>query len=47
VPCGFTRKGMPIGLQLIGRSFDESTLLRIALAYERAHDWRARHPELD
>ena len=47
VPCGFTRAGLPIGLQLIGRSFDESTLLRIAFAYEREHDWRARHPRLD
>jgi aspartyl-tRNA(Asn)/glutamyl-tRNA(Gln) amidotransferase subunit A len=47
VPCGFTRDGLPVGLQLIGRSFDESTLLRIALAYEGAHDWRARHPSLD
>ena len=47
VPCGFTRDGLPVGLQLIGRRFDESTLLRIAFAYERAHDWRARHPSLD
>jgi aspartyl-tRNA(Asn)/glutamyl-tRNA(Gln) amidotransferase subunit A len=47
VPCGFTRDGLPVGLQLIGRSFDESTLLRIAYAYERAHDWGARHPRLD
>jgi aspartyl-tRNA(Asn)/glutamyl-tRNA(Gln) amidotransferase subunit A len=47
VPCGFTRDGLPIGLQFIGRSFDESTLLRIALAYERTHDWRARRPRLD
>jgi len=47
VPCGFTRKGLPVGLQLIGRSFDESTLLRIALVYERVHDWRDRHPKLD
>ena len=47
VPCGFTREGLPIGLQLIGRSFDESTLLRIAFAYENAHDWRNRHPKLD
>jgi aspartyl-tRNA(Asn)/glutamyl-tRNA(Gln) amidotransferase subunit A len=47
VPCGFTRDGLPIGLQLIGRSFDESTLLRIAFAYEQAHDWRTRHPRLD
>jgi aspartyl-tRNA(Asn)/glutamyl-tRNA(Gln) amidotransferase subunit A len=47
VPCGFTRDGLPVGLQFIGRSFDESTLLRIAFAYERAHDWRGRHPCLD
>jgi len=47
VPCGFTREGLPVGLQLIGRSFDESTLLQIAFAYERAHDWRSRHPCLD
>ena len=46
VPCGFTRDGMPIGLQLIGRAFDETTILRIAFAYERAHDWGARHPRL-
>jgi len=47
VPCGFTREGLPIGLQLIGRAFDESTLLRIAYSYERSHDWGARHPRLD
>jgi aspartyl-tRNA(Asn)/glutamyl-tRNA(Gln) amidotransferase subunit A len=47
VPCGFTRGGLPVGLQLIGRTFDESTLLRIAFAYEREHDWGARHPRLD
>ena len=46
VPCGFTRGGLPIGLQLIGRAFDEATLLRIAYAYEKAHDWGARHPRL-
>jgi aspartyl-tRNA(Asn)/glutamyl-tRNA(Gln) amidotransferase subunit A len=46
VPCGFTREGLPIGLQLIGRAFDEATLLRIAYAYERNHDWGARHPKL-
>jgi aspartyl-tRNA(Asn)/glutamyl-tRNA(Gln) amidotransferase subunit A len=38
---------LPVGLQFIGRRFDESTLLRIAFAYERAHDWRSRHPRLD
>jgi aspartyl-tRNA(Asn)/glutamyl-tRNA(Gln) amidotransferase subunit A len=46
VPCGFTRAGLPIGLQLIGRAFDEATLLRIAYAYEKTHDWGARHPRL-
>jgi aspartyl-tRNA(Asn)/glutamyl-tRNA(Gln) amidotransferase subunit A len=47
IPCGFTREGLPIGLQLIGRAFDESTLLRVAFSYERAHDWRARHPRAE
>jgi aspartyl-tRNA(Asn)/glutamyl-tRNA(Gln) amidotransferase subunit A len=46
VPCGFTRDGLPIGLQLIGRAFDETTLLQIAYSYERSHDWGARHPPL-
>ena len=44
IPCGFTRDGLPVGLQLIGRAFDESTLFRIASFYERANDWRGRHP---
>jgi aspartyl-tRNA(Asn)/glutamyl-tRNA(Gln) amidotransferase subunit A len=44
IPCGFTREGLPVGLQLIGRAFDEATLLRIAFSYERANDWRTRHP---
>jgi len=44
IPCGFTRGGLPIGLQLIGRPFDEATLLRMAFSYERANDWNARHP---
>lgn len=44
VPCGFTRAGLPVGLQLIGRGLDETTLLRIACAYERATEWHKRHP---
>jgi aspartyl-tRNA(Asn)/glutamyl-tRNA(Gln) amidotransferase subunit A len=44
IPCGFTRDGLPVGLQLIGRAFDEATLLRIAFSYESANDWRACHP---
>jgi len=46
VPCGFSSEGLPIGLQLIGREFDETKLLRIAHSYERAHDWNERHPRL-
>jgi aspartyl-tRNA(Asn)/glutamyl-tRNA(Gln) amidotransferase subunit A len=47
VPCGFTASGLPIGLQLIGGTLDEATVLRAARAYERATDWHTRRPELD
>jgi aspartyl-tRNA(Asn)/glutamyl-tRNA(Gln) amidotransferase subunit A len=43
---GFTRSGLPIGLQLIGKAFDEATLLRTAKAYEGATRWGERKPEL-
>jgi aspartyl-tRNA(Asn)/glutamyl-tRNA(Gln) amidotransferase subunit A len=46
VPCGFTPDGLPVGLQLIGRAFDEATLLSIAYSYESEHDWRFTHPPL-
>ena len=46
VPCGFDRQGLPIGLQLIGRPFDEALLLRAGYAYEQEHDWRTRKPPL-
>jgi aspartyl-tRNA(Asn)/glutamyl-tRNA(Gln) amidotransferase subunit A len=42
VPAGFTAAGLPIGLQLIGRAFEEATLLRVAHAYERATAWHLR-----
>jgi aspartyl-tRNA(Asn)/glutamyl-tRNA(Gln) amidotransferase subunit A len=44
VPCGFTISGLPVGLQLIGRAFDEADLLRIAHLYEQSHSWHTRHP---
>ena len=46
LPCGFTAGGLPIGLQLIGRRFDEVTLLRAGRAYERETDWHTRRPPL-
>lgn len=44
VPCGFTPEGLPVGLQLIGKPFDEGTILRLAYAYEQAAEWRLRRP---
>ncbi|MDE3019053.1 MAG: Asp-tRNA(Asn)/Glu-tRNA(Gln) amidotransferase subunit GatA [Nitrospirota bacterium] len=46
VPCGFSKTGLPIGLQLIGRPFEEETLLRGAHAYEQATGWRAKRPNI-
>jgi aspartyl-tRNA(Asn)/glutamyl-tRNA(Gln) amidotransferase subunit A len=45
LPCGFTRSHLPIGLQLIGRPFQEADLLALARAYEQDHGWHERHPE--
>jgi aspartyl-tRNA(Asn)/glutamyl-tRNA(Gln) amidotransferase subunit A len=47
IPAGFTRGGLPVGLQLIGRAFDEAVLLRIGAAFQRATDFHARVPRLD
>ena len=46
VPCGFSSDGLPIGFQLMGRMFDEVTMLRVADAYERATEWHARTPAI-
>jgi aspartyl-tRNA(Asn)/glutamyl-tRNA(Gln) amidotransferase subunit A len=45
IPSGFTKNGLPVGMQLIGRSFDEATLLRIGAAFQRATDFHDRVPE--
>jgi aspartyl-tRNA(Asn)/glutamyl-tRNA(Gln) amidotransferase subunit A len=45
LPCGFSRAGMPIGLQVLGKPFDEATVLRVGQAFERAHDF-VRAPPL-
>lgn len=44
--CGFTRGGLPAGLQIVGRMHDDVTVLRAAFAYEQAHDWHDRRPSL-
>jgi aspartyl-tRNA(Asn)/glutamyl-tRNA(Gln) amidotransferase subunit A len=46
VPCGFSKAGLPIGLQLIGRPFEEETVLRGAHAYEQATGWRTKRPNI-
>jgi aspartyl-tRNA(Asn)/glutamyl-tRNA(Gln) amidotransferase subunit A len=46
VNCGFTTAGLPIGLQILGKPFDENTVLRTAHAYEQAALWRTRRPSL-
>jgi aspartyl-tRNA(Asn)/glutamyl-tRNA(Gln) amidotransferase subunit A len=46
VPCGFTRDGLPIGLQIIGRRYDDVTVLRAAAGFERARPWAAALPAL-
>lgn len=46
VHCGFTKVGLPIGLQLVGEAFAEPRVLQLAYAYEQASAWHARHPDL-
>jgi aspartyl-tRNA(Asn)/glutamyl-tRNA(Gln) amidotransferase subunit A len=47
VPTGFAKSGLPIGLQIIGRPFDEPTALRIGAAYESVAQWTAKRPQLE
>lgn len=47
LPIGFTADGLPLGMQLVGRAFDEPTLFRVGSAYEAATGWRDRQPPLE
>ena len=46
LPCGFTKNGLPIGLQILGRPFDEETVLAAAYAYEQSTEWHDRRPPM-
>jgi aspartyl-tRNA(Asn)/glutamyl-tRNA(Gln) amidotransferase subunit A len=46
IPCGFTKNSLPVGLQLLGKHFDEESILRASFAYEQATDWHTRRARL-
>ena len=46
VPCGFTRDGMPVGLQIVGPMHDDRLVLRVARAFENARPWQAGYARL-
>jgi aspartyl-tRNA(Asn)/glutamyl-tRNA(Gln) amidotransferase subunit A len=46
IPCGFNAEGLPIGLQIMGRHFDEERLLRVAFTFEQSTDFHLRKPQL-
>ncbi|MBI4183651.1 MAG: Asp-tRNA(Asn)/Glu-tRNA(Gln) amidotransferase subunit GatA [Proteobacteria bacterium] len=47
LPTGFSKAGLPLSMQIVGRAFDEATVYRVAHAYERATPWKTTHPGLD
>jgi Asp-tRNA(Asn)/Glu-tRNA(Gln) amidotransferase A subunit family amidase len=47
VPCGFSREGLPIGLQVVGNMFDEATVLAIGHAFQQVTDWHLRRPPVE
>jgi aspartyl-tRNA(Asn)/glutamyl-tRNA(Gln) amidotransferase subunit A len=47
VPCGFTKSGLPIGMQISGAPWAEANVLRLAHAYEQQTDWHTKRPKLD
>ncbi|MFC1994487.1 amidase [Chloroflexota bacterium] len=46
IPCGFNSAGLPVGLQVVGRPFDEATVLKVAHAYEANTEWHSRRPPI-
>jgi aspartyl-tRNA(Asn)/glutamyl-tRNA(Gln) amidotransferase subunit A len=47
IPCGFTRRGLPIGLQIVGKPFDEAKVLQLAYAYEKVTGWHKCRPPIE
>jgi aspartyl-tRNA(Asn)/glutamyl-tRNA(Gln) amidotransferase subunit A len=47
IPCGFNQDGLPIGLQILGKHFDEASIIRVAHAFEQNTDFHLRRPQLD
>ena len=46
IPCGFSEGGLPIGMQVVGKAFDEPTVFKVADAYQQLTDWHTRVPEI-
>ncbi len=46
VPCGFDRNGVPLGLQIVGKTWDEATVLHLAYRYETTTPWKTKHPDV-
>lgn len=46
LPCGFSAAGLPLGLQIMGRHWDEATVYRVGAAYEQATGWHTRRPQI-
>jgi len=46
LPCGMSKQGLPVGLQLLGKAFGEQELLQTAYAFEQATDWHCARPQL-
>ncbi len=46
IPCGFTKKGLPVGLQILAKPFNEEMLFRVAYAYEQSTEWHKMKPKL-
>lgn len=45
IPCGFTRDNLPIGMQILGKHFDEARILKVAKAFERETDYHLKRPD--